>query len=130
VAADVRPGLRYHPQHQWAQRNGDQVTVGITDFAQEQLGEVVWAGLPKVGDRVEVGSYLTEVESVKTSAEVTAPVTGRVVAVNSEIEENPGLLNGDAYGAWIAVIELTDVDTWDALLDAGAYRDLIDGGGA
>lgn len=105
--------------------NGRRVRVGITDYAQEQLGDIVYVDLPEIGRVVERGSVVAEVESTKSVGEVYAPVAGTVVAVNSAVEDRPELVNQDPYGdGWL--LELETDDSLDGLLDAVAYRNLIE----
>jgi glycine cleavage system H protein len=126
---NVPDQLRYSTDHEWASRDeGSSVRVGITDYAQDALGDVVFVQLPDVGAAVRPGQSFGEVESTKSVSEIYAPVTGTVVAVNEALADNPGLLNEDPYGeGWICRIEMSDADQFETLLDAGAYRDLIGG---
>jgi glycine cleavage system H protein len=126
---NVPDQLRYSTDHEWAGRDeGSLVRVGITDYAQDALGDVVFVQLPDVGATVRPGQSFGEVESTKSVSEIYAPVTGTVVAVNEALADNPGLLNEDPYGeGWICRIEMSEVDQFETLLDAGAYRDLIGG---
>jgi len=115
--------LAYSREHEWVRRDGDTVRVGITDYAQDQLGEVVYVELPQAGVVAVAGSAVAEVESTKSVSEVYAPVSGTVRAVNSALEARPELLNQDPYGeGWIMEIELTDPNELDGLLDAAGYR--------
>ncbi len=120
---DIPDDLLYSSEDEWARREDDRVFIGITDYAQQQLGEVVHIELPEVGTRVERGDEFGSIDSVKAVAELYAPVSGRVVEANEALVENPELLNEDCYGdGWIAVV-LTDNDEEDALLlRASAYR--------
>ena len=126
---NVPDQLRYSTDHEWAGRDeGSSVRVGITDYAQDALGDVVFVQLPDVGATVRPGESFGEVESTKSVSEIYAPVTGTVVAVNEALADNPGLLNEDPYGeGWICRIEMSEVDQFETLLDAGAYRELIGG---
>jgi glycine cleavage system H protein len=126
---NVPDQLRYSTDHEWAGRDeGSLVRVGITDYAQDALGDVVFVQLPDVGATERPGQSFGEVESTKSVSEIYAPVTGTVVAVNEALADNPGLLNEDPYGeGWICRIEMSEVDQFETLLDAGAYRDLIGG---
>ncbi len=117
---------RYTSDHEWARLADGKVQVGITDYAQDALGDVVYVDLPVVGTRVDVGGVLGEVESTKSVSEIYAPVAGEVVAVNSALADTPELLNSDPYGAgWACEIAPDDVDVLDTLLDAARYRVLI-----
>ncbi len=122
---NVPDDLRYSSEHEWARRDGTRVRVGITDFAQDSLGDIVYIELPSVGEEVAPGATLGEVESTKSVSEIYAPVGGTVVAVNVELSDAPERLNSDPYGSgWICEIELSDPTGDDGLLDAGGYRDL------
>ena len=117
---------RYTKDHEWALLEEGRVRVGITDYAQDALGDVVFVQLPEVGAVVEAGGEFSEVESTKSVSEIYAPVPGTVVEVNTELDESPQLLNEDPYGGgWICVIEPSDPSTLDALLDPAAYSALI-----
>ena len=118
--------LKYHPDHDWAKVAGDQATFGITWFAQEQLGEVVFYDPPEVGSQVSAGSSYAEVESVKAVSDVIAPLSGEVVEVNGELGGTPELINSDPYGqGWLVRVKLSDPGEVDSLLDVGAYRELL-----
>lgn len=118
--------LRYSSEHTWARREGDRVTVGITDFAQEELGEVLFLELPQVGGSVTAGESFGVVESVKAVSDLFAPVSGTVVAVNVRLDDAPELVNGEPYGeGWMIVIEASNPDDWQALLSAADYQATI-----
>lgn len=118
--------LRYTAEHEWARREGAFVRVGITDYAQDALGDVVYVDLPAVGKRVEAGGLLGEVESTKSVSEIYAPVAGVVSAVNGSLGDRPELLNSDPYGeGWLCDIEPDDSAALESLLDASAYRALV-----
>jgi glycine cleavage system H protein len=122
----VPDDLRYSTDHEWARVADGKVQVGITDYAQDALGDVVYVDVPAVGTHVEVGGVLGEVESTKSVSEIYAPVAGEVVAVNTALADTPELLNTDPYGAgWISEIAPTDAGALDSLLDAAQYRALI-----
>lgn len=123
----VPDDLRYTSDHEWTRSESDgTVTVGITDFAQEALGDVVFVSLPAVGATVAAGSVLGEVESTKSVSEIYAPFAGEVVARNDDLESRPELLNTDAYGAgWIVTLRPADTGAVE-LLDAAGYQSLID----
>lgn len=124
----VPENLRYSPDHEWALVDGDAVRVGITDYAQDALGDVVYVDLPEVGARLDQGSPFGEVESTKSVSDLYAPVTGTVTEVNEELVDAPERLNEDPYGeGWICVIAPDDVGQVQDMLDAGAYRSLIEG---
>jgi glycine cleavage system H protein len=119
--------LRYSTDHEWARADGARVRVGITDFAQDALGDVVFVDLPSVGTDVEAGAQLGEVESTKSVSEIYSPVSGRVVEVNSALSDSPERVNEDPYGeGWICEIELSEQGTLENLLDAAAYRRLVE----
>ena len=114
---------RYTTDHEWARGADGTVRVGITDYAQDALGDVVLSTCPRVGSHFEVGSVLGEVESTKSVSEIYAPIAGEVVSVNTALADSPELLNNDPYGAgWICEIAPTDASALDALLDAAALQ--------
>lgn len=116
----IKSNLRYANSHEWAELLADgKCRVGISDFAQAAMGDIVFVNLPGVGDTVEAGGVLTDIESVKAVADVYAPVSGTIVAVNEALDSEPELLNTDPYGAWI--VELADVQGLDDLMDETAY---------
>jgi len=118
--------LRYTSDHEWARVDGATVRVGITDYAQDALGDVVFVSLPEVGSRVEAGAILGEVESTKSVSEIYAPVAGVVVAANDALSNSPEQLNGDPYGeGWICEIAVDDPGAVAGLLDAAAYVELV-----
>ncbi len=120
--------LRYSKDHEWIRVDGDVVRIGITDYAQDALGDVVYVQIPAVGTVVRVGESFSEVESTKSVSDVYAPVSGTVVEVNDSLGEEPQRLNDDPYGdGWLCAIRVSDPSEIDALLDAAAYRDLIAG---
>jgi glycine cleavage system H protein len=117
--------LRYTREHEWARQDGRRLVVGITDYAQDQLGDVVFVSLPEPGSEVRAGQPLGEVESTKSVSDVYSPVTGTVVERNVELEQNPALVNEDCYGkGWLVVIEPSGDEP--ALLDAGGYKKVIE----
>jgi glycine cleavage system H protein len=123
---NVPTELRYSKDHEWARLEDGKVRVGITDYAQDALGDVVFVELPAVGDAVALGGSFGEVESTKSVSELYAPIAGTVVEVNGDLADAPERLNDDPYGeGWICVIEPDDEAQFSALLDATAYLDLI-----
>jgi glycine cleavage system H protein len=117
--------LRYSSDHEWAQLEGDDVRVGITDYAQDALGDVVFVDLPKVGSAVEKGGVIGEVESTKSVSEIYAPVAGTIKAVNDALSTSPEFVNSDPYGTgWICEITTTSSGDFEALLDASGYEAL------
>jgi glycine cleavage system H protein len=125
---NVPDELRYTKDHEWVRVEGTRVRIGITDYAQDALGDVVYVQLPEVGATVAEGQSFSEVESTKSVSDIYAPVAGTVVEVNADLTDTPQRLNDDPYGeGWLCVIEVgTDV-ALDGLLDAAAYTALIDG---
>jgi glycine cleavage system H protein len=124
--ANVPEDLRYSSDHEWAKVEGDRVRVGITDYAQDTLGDVVFVQVPEVGTEVEAGAAFGEVESTKSVSELYAPVSGTIVEVNSDLADTPNRLNEDPYGeGWVCVIEPSDPAQLDDLLDAAGYQALV-----
>ena len=125
---NVPDGLRYSTDHEWARLDGGRVRVGITDYAQDALGDVVYVQIPAVGAAVAAGESFSEIESTKSVSDVYAPLTGTVVSVNDALADNPQLVNEEPYGeGWLVVIEADDASQFEELLDAAAYRALIEG---
>ena|SRR5690242_8280466 len=119
--------IRYTKEHEWVRMDGDIATVGITDYAQEALGDVVFVELPEVGRDVAADEACSVVESVKAASDVYAPLAGKVVEVNQAIIDDPSLVNTDAEGeGWFFRIELDNVDAYDALLDETAYTEYLE----
>jgi glycine cleavage system H protein len=115
--------LLYHPEHDWARVEGEQATFGITWYAQDALGEVVFFDPPKVGDSVSKDEAYTEVESVKAVSDVVAPLSGEVVAINEALEQSPDKINEDPYGeGWLVKVKLSDPAETESLLDASTYE--------
>jgi glycine cleavage system H protein len=120
--------LRYSTDHEWVRVEGDTVTIGITEYAQDALGDVVFVEMPEPGTAVEAGATFSEVESTKSVSDIYAPVSGSISAVNDVLESQPELLNSDPYGeGWICRITMTDAAELDSLMDAEAYRALTEG---
>jgi glycine cleavage system H protein len=117
--------LKYTKDHEWIERSGNRVKVGITDYAQKQLGDVVYLELPEVGKTLKPGESFGTIESVKAVSELYAPVSGAVVEVNASLKERPEAINADSYGNWLIAIELSSPGEIDGLLDAGQYDALI-----
>ena len=125
---DIPEGLRYSSDHEWVRVEGNEVRIGITDYAQDALGDVVFVELPEVGASVKRGDSFSEVESTKSVSEVYAPISGSVTQVNTELTDNPERLNDDPYGdGWVCVIAVADEGELAQLLDAEGYRSLIEG---
>ena len=120
--------LRYSTDHEWVRLEDGRLRLGITDYAQDALGDVVFGEIPEVGAQFDAAAKVSEVESTKSVSDIYAPVAGRVVEVNADLSESPERLNNDPYGAgWICIIEPTDPSDLDSLLDVDAYRRLIEG---
>jgi len=118
--------LKYHPDHDWARIEGGEATFGITWFAQDQLGEVVFFDPPEAGTTVSSGQPYAEVESVKAVSDVFAPLSGQIVAVNETLSDTPERINDDPYGeGWLVRVRLADDSEVESLLDVAAYRDLV-----
>jgi glycine cleavage system H protein len=125
---NVPDDLRYSKDHEWARLEGGRVRIGITDYAQDALGDVVFVQIPDVGTKVAQGDSFSEVESTKSVSDIYAPIAGTVVEVNQELADAPQRVNEDPYGeGWLVVIEADDASQLDQLLDADAYRALIEG---
>lgn len=119
--------LRYTKEHEWVKSEGNIATIGITDWAQSELGDIVFVELPSIGDRVNLGEPFGTIEAVKAVSELYAPVSGKVVAVNPEIESDPTVVNRSAFdGAWLIKIEFEDVNELNNLLSDKEYAELID----
>ena len=115
-------GLRYSSDHEWVRVDGDTATVGITDYAQDALGDVVYVELPEVGATATAGEAMSEVESTKSVSDIVAPVSGTVVEVNAGLDDDPAVVNADPYGSgWIFKVELASADSVDGLMNAEAY---------
>jgi len=125
---DFPEDLRYSTDHEWVRIEDGKVRVGITDYAQDALGDVVYAEVPEVGAAVDSRAKVSEVESTKSVSDIYAPVSGTIVEVNADLADGPERLNEDPYGeGWICVIAPTDPAEMEALLSADAYRQLVEG---
>ena len=121
--SDIRDDRRYRSSHEWVLLEGDVAVIGISDFAQDALGDVVYFDLPEEGDEVSEGESFAEVESVKAVSDVYAPMNGTIVAVNEALSDAPELINQDPFGeGWMIKIKLEDASSYDALMDAQAYK--------
>jgi len=128
--ANVPKELRYTREHEWAKQDGDRVRIGITAYAQEQLGDVVFVELPKVGAKVTAAKNFGVVESVKAVSDLFSPVSGEVVEINGELAQKPATVNQDPYGkGWMLVVKPSSKGEWDQLLTAQQYEELIAQGG-
>ncbi|MBR0247108.1 MAG: glycine cleavage system protein GcvH [Bacteroidales bacterium] len=115
-------GLKYSQSHEWVKVEGNIAYIGVTDFAQKEMGDITYVDMPEEGDDVIAGEEFGALESVKASSELISPVSGTVVLVNGELEDAPEKVNEDAYGAWIIKVEMSLPSELDALMDAAAYK--------
>lgn len=122
MAHNIPAQLRYTKDHEWAQLQGDVVTVGITDFAQSNLGDIVFVELPDEGKELDENATFGVVESIKSVSDLFSPLAGTVIAKNSDVESSPELLNNDPYANWMIKIKLSDASTFDSLLSAADYE--------
>jgi glycine cleavage system H protein len=126
MSDSIPSDLKYTKDHEWARQQGNVVVVGVTQHAQESLGDVVYVELPKVGTTITAGKQFGVIESTKAVSELYAPVTGKVVKVNDVLTDKPDTVNADPYGAgWIIEVELSDTKQLDGLLSADAYAELL-----
>ncbi len=124
----VKENLLYTETHEWVEVIGDEAVIGITDFAQHELGDIVYVELPELGDNVEKGEGFGSVEAVKAVEDILSPVTGEIVAINEELEEKPEAINEDAFGdGWIMKVKLSDKNELEDLLSAEKYKELVEG---
>ncbi len=124
----IPEALRYSSDHEWISVDGSKIRMGITDYAQSALGDVVYVQVPTIGVSVSAGDTMSEVESTKSVSDIYAPVSGTIIAVNDLLGDQPEVINSDPYGdGWICEIELSDPGQLDGLLDAGGYRALVEG---
>ena len=126
--SNIPEDLKYTQSHEWVSREANgNVRIGITDHAQEALGDLVFVELPAVGDETDQGDSVAVVESVKAASDIYAPLTGEVVAINEDLEDDPGLINNDPYGdGWLYEVALSDESELDDLLDAEAYEESLE----
>jgi glycine cleavage system H protein len=124
--SDIPDNLKYATTHEWAKVEDGIVRVGITDFAQEELGDLVFIELPELGRKVNAQEQCAVVESVKTASDLFSPVSGEVVAINEAVVDEPEKVNDDAYGTWLFCIKADNVAELDALMDAKAYQQMIE----
>ena len=125
MAITYNPDVKYAQSHEWVLVDDGLVVVGISDFAQDELSDVVFVELPEVGDSYDAGDQVAVVESVKAAGEIYTPVGGTIVAVNETLEDTPEAINSDPFGAWIFKIEAQDITVLDALMDADAYQTFV-----
>ena len=121
----ILEGLKYSESHEWVKVEGDVAVIGVSDFAQKEMGDITYVDMPSVDDEVAAGEEFGALESVKASSDLISPVSGTVVEVNEALEDAPEKVNEDAYGSWIIKVEMSDPSELDALLDAAAYKALI-----
>lgn len=117
-------GLLYSESHEWVKVDGNVAIIGVSDFAQSEMGDITYVDMPDVDDEIAAGDEFGALESVKTSSELISPVSGKIIACNDELEDKPELINEDAYRAWIIKIEMSDKSELDSLLSAGAYAEI------
>jgi glycine cleavage system H protein len=119
--------LKYHKEHTWVKASGKKATIGITDYAQNALGDIVYIDLPDADAAVEANSEIGEIESTKATSSIISPVSGRVIEVNEELSESPEIINEEPYGkGWIAVLEIEDKSELDDLMDASEYEKYVE----
>jgi glycine cleavage system H protein len=118
-------GLKYSESHEWVKVEGNVAVVGVSDFAQKEMGDITYVDLPGVDDEVVAGEEFGALESVKAASDLISPVSGNVIEVNEELEDTPEKVNEDAYAAWIIKVEMSDPSELDALMDAAAYKNHI-----
>ena len=125
----VPDDLRYSTDHEWVKVEGKHAVIGITDYAQSELGDIVYVELPEAGTEVAAEDEVTEIESTKTTSPVLAPISGKIVEVNDELKDSPQLINEDPYGkGWIAVMTIGNADDLDALMTSKEYEEFIEQG--
>ena len=118
-------GYKYTKEHEWIDLAGERGTIGITDYAQQQLGDVVYIELPEVGTKLKLGQSFGTIESVKAVSELYAPVSGEVVEVNAALKDKPETVNADPHGSWMIALKLTNPSESGGLLDSAQYQDLL-----
>ena len=122
----IPSNLRYHKEHEWVRVEGTQATIGISHFAQDALGDIVFIDLPKLGATVAAGQQIGEVESTKTTSTIYTPVSGTIAKVNADLKDHPEVVNSDPYGkGWMAVVDLSAVSEVEGLLSADQYKDFL-----
>lgn len=121
----IIPGLLYSESHEWVKVDGGVAIIGVTDYAQSELGDITYVDMPQKGDEVTKEGELGALESVKTAADLISPVSGTVVATNNQVEDDPSLINSDPYTNWIVKVEMSDVKELDSLLSAAAYENSL-----
>ena len=121
----ILEGLKYSESHEWVKAEGNIAWVGVSDFAQKEMGEITYVDVPEVDDEFEAGEEFGALESVKASSDLYCPVSGKVIEVNEELDSAPEKVNEDAFGAWIIKVEMSDPSELDDLMDAAAYKSMI-----
>lgn len=124
---NIPEDLSYTEDHEWAQKTGETIKIGVTDYAQDQLGDIVFAELPAVGDTFNKGDEFGTLESVKAVSELYIPMSGEIVAINEELDDAPELVNEDPYKSWMIEIKPSATEEYDQLLSAAAYMDTLKG---
>ena len=123
---ETKSGLLYSNDHEWVKIEGQKAYVGITDFAQHALGEIVYVELPSVGDELNAGDVFGVIESVKAASDSYLPVSGKVLEINEALSDSPQLINEDPYGSWIVLVEITDKANTDSLMNEQEYKEFCD----
>ena len=119
--------LKYHKEHAWVKVTGQKATIGITDYAQDALGDIVYVEFPEIDTDVEIDTEIGEIESTKATSSLISPVSGRIIEINDELSESPEIINDDPYGkGWIAQLELDDISALDDLMDASEYAKYVE----
>ena len=118
----VIPSLRYTEKHDWIRVEGEFAYIGITDFAQDQLGDILFVEMPEVGDEIAAGKEYGIIESSKVASDLISPISGEVVEINERLDDEPEYINEDAYDAWIVKVKLSDIDELDSLINAESYE--------
>ena len=121
----IVPGLLYSESHEWGKVDGRVAIIGVSDYAQNELGDITYGDMPQKGDEVQRGCELGALESVKTAADLYSPVSGTIVATNKQVEDDPSLINADPYTNWIVKVEMSDPKELDSLLSAAAYESTL-----
>lgn len=121
----IAEGFKYSESHEWVKVEGNIAVIGVSDFAQKEMGDITYVDMPEVDDAVEAGEEFGALESVKASSDLISPVSGTVVEVNGELEDAPEKVNEDAFASWIIKVEMSDASELDALMDAAAYKAFI-----
>ncbi len=121
----IAEGLKYSESHEWVKVEGNIAVIGVSDYAQKEMGDITYVDMPDVDDTVNAGEEFGALESVKASSDLISPVSGTVVEVNEELEDAPEKVNEDAFGSWIIKVEMSDASELDALMDAAAYKAFI-----